>query len=572
VSETKRSPLESGQAAESIAIVGIGCRYADARGPEEFWEIVRSGRNTVRDAPQHRIELGYDIDHFYDPRPRIPGKISSKKGGFLEHPELFDPAPFGIAPRDALTMEPQQRLMVEVTWDALEDAGIVPAEIAGERVAVMLGYMAEDYSRERTGVLGEEAVFRGHDVFTVGGMSHAVLSGRIAFLLGVTGPSFTLDTACSSSLIATHLACQSLLRGESNLALAGGANLFLSPEGNIALSRSGMLSMSGACKAFDASADGFVRAEGAGVVVLKRLSDALRDHDPIYAVIRGSGISTDGRDGGHMMAPGRKGQAQAMRDAYAQAGVDPADVQYVETHGTGTTIGDPVEIGALADVMGPGRDPERPLLVASVKGNLGHTESASGVAGLIKACLAIRHRTLPAQLHFETPNPMIPWDEIPVRVQSETTPWPYEGQALVGVNSYAISGTNAHVVLEGPPERPARDDASVLSSTVEESPRPCLLTITAHDSNALHDMVEATRQRLEGCDQEGLEDLAYTFARHRSQRAHRLSVSARSVEAMRGELDGYLAGEASAAIQTGIAASENAPKIVMVFPGGNRLC
>ena len=392
---TESTDEPSRDIAEPIAIIGIGCRYADARGPEEFWEIVRSGRNTVRDAPQHRIDLGYDIEHFYDPRPRIPGKISSKKGGFLEHPELFDPAAFGIAPRDALTMEPQQRLMIEVTWDALEDAGIVPESIVGERVAVMLGYMAEDYSRERTGVLGEAAVFRGHDVFTVGGMSHAVLSGRIAYLLGVTGPSFTLDTACSSSLIATHLACESLRRGESKMAIAGGANLFLSPEGNIALSRSGMLSMSGACKAFDASADGFVRAEGAGVVLLRPLADAIEDGNPVYAVIRGSGISSDGRDGGHMMAPGRKGQAQAMRDAYAQAGVAPSEIQYVETHGTGTMIGDPVEIGALADVMGPGRDPERPLLVASVKGNLGHTESASGVAGLIKAALAIRHRELP---------------------------------------------------------------------------------------------------------------------------------------------------------------------------------
>ena len=292
----KSRPVDS---TEPIAIVGIGCRYADTRGPAEFWELVRSGRNTVRDVPQHRIDLGYDIDHFYDPRPRIPGKISSKKGGFLEHPELFDPSAFGIAPRDALTMEPQQRLMIEVAWDALEDAGIVPDSIVGERVAVMLGYMAEDYSRERTGVLGEAAVFRGHDVFTVGGMSHAVLSGRISFLLGLTGPSFTLDTACSSSLITTHLACQSLRRGEADMALAGGVNLFLSPEGNIALSRSGMLSKSGACKAFDASADGFVRAEGAGIVVLRPLAAAIEAGNPIYAVIRGSGISTDGRDEGN---------------------------------------------------------------------------------------------------------------------------------------------------------------------------------------------------------------------------------------------------------------------------------
>ena len=558
---------------EPVAVVGIGCRYADARGPEEFWEIVRFGRNTVRDAPQHRIELGYDIDHFYDPRPRIPGKISSKKGGFLEHPELFDPAAFGIAPRDALTMEPQQRLMVEVTWDALEDAGIVPEKIAGERVAVILGYMAEDYSRERAGVLGEAAVYRGHDVFTVGGMSHAVLSGRIAFLLGVTGPSFTLDTACSSSLYATHLACQSLRRGEASMALAGGVNLFLSPEGNIALSRSGMLSNSGSCRAFDASADGFVRAEGAGVVVLKRLSDAIRDENPIYAVIRGSGVSSDGRDGGHMMAPGRRGQAQAMRDAYAQAGVNPADIQYVEAHGTGTMIGDPVEIGALADVMGPGRDPERPLRVASVKGNLGHTESASGVAGLIKACLTIRHRELHAQLHFTTPNPIIPWDEVPVRVQAESTGWPAPGPALVGVNSFGISGTNAHVVLESPPPASARRSATVSASA--ESPervgrertRPILLPISGHDANALHDMVVATRRRLDQSDELDLEDVVYTYGQRRTQRSHRLSVLATSAGSIRDELDAYLAGEPSSAVQTGIAGPDSDRKLVLVFPG-----
>jgi len=546
---------------DPIAVVGIGCRYADARGPAEFWEIVRSGRNTVRDAPQHRIDLGYDIDHFYDPRLRIPGKISSIKAGFLEHPELFDPAAFGIAPRDALTMEPQQRLMVEVTWDALEDAGIVPESIMGERVAVMFGYMAEDYSRERTGVLGEAAVFRNYDVFSVSGMSHAVLSGRIAYMLGVTGPSFTLDTACSSSLTTIHLACQSLHRGESKLAIAGGVNLFLSPEGNIALSRSGMLSMSGACKAFDASADGFVRAEGAGVVVLRPLADALEEGNPIYAVIRGSGISSDGRDGGHMMAPGRKGQAQAMRDAYAEAGVSPSEIQYVETHGTGTSIGDPVEIAALADVMGPGRPPDRPLLVASVKGNLGHTESASGVAGLIKTVLAIKHREIPAQLHFETPNPAIPWDEVPIRVQSETTPWPGSGRALAAVNSFGISGTNAHVVLESAPELAPCESKSVGQR------RPALVPISAHSAKALHEMVENQCDALAGSRPPAIEDLAHTLSQRRTHRAHRLCVVAGSTDEMRTELAAYLDDNPSGSVQTGVAPPGGAPKIVMIFPG-----
>ncbi|MFO0688071.1 MAG: beta-ketoacyl synthase N-terminal-like domain-containing protein [Myxococcota bacterium] len=545
---------------EPIAVVGIGCRYADARGPAEFYEIVRQRRNTVREAPRHRVELGYDLDHFYDPRPRIPGKISSKKGGFLEHPELFDPEAFGIAPRDALTMEPQQRLMIEVTWDALDDAGIPIESVVGERVAVILGYMAEDYSRERAGVLGEAAVYRGHDVFTVGGMSHAVLSGRISFLLGVTGPSLTLDTACSSSLYAAHLACESIRRGESKMAIAGGANLFLSPEGNIALSRSGMLSMSGACKAFDASADGFVRAEGAGVVVLRPLSDALAAGNPIYAVIRGSGISADGRDGGHMMAPGRKGQAQAMRDAYAMAGVSPAEVHYVETHGTGTMIGDPVEIGALADVMGPGRRPDRPLRVASIKGNLGHSESASGVAGLINACLAIHHRTLPPQLHFERPSPAIPWDQVPIQVQRELEPWPYPEKPLVGVNSFGISGTNAHFILEAPPER------AVFPRPRLE--RPVLIPITAHDANALQETAEKLCAHLAAHPELDLRDLAYTLSRRRSLRAHRMAVVASSVDEAREALELHLAGEVSPAVRLGsVGAGTSGRGLVMVFPG-----
>jgi acyl transferase domain-containing protein/acyl carrier protein len=551
-----------------IAIVGIGCRYADLRGPAEFWEMVRSGRNTVREVPAHRVELGYDIDHFYDPRPGIPGKIYSRLGGFLDHPELFDPAAFGLTPRDAIGMEPQQRLMIEVTWDALEDAGIPPERLHGERVAVILGFMAEDYSRQRAACLGEEAVERSFDVFLATGISHAVMSGRISHLLGVTGPSFTLDTACSSSLYATHLACESLQRGEARMAIAGGVNVFLTPEGQLALSRSRMMSPDGKCKAFDAGANGFVRAEGAGIVVLRPLDDALAAGDSIYAVIRGTGVSADGRDGGHMMAPGRRGQAQAMRDAYARAGLDPARVHYVETHGTGTVIGDPVEIGALADVMGPGRSPDEPLLVASVKGNLGHAESASGVAGLIKTALAIRHRTLPAQLHFETPSPAIPWDEIPIRVQRETTPWPRPGKPLAAVNSFGISGTNAHVILEAAPEPWSDPDPEPNPNPAPNAAmRPSLLTISAQDPAALEEMVRRHRDAARSDDPPPLVDLGYTLGCRRSHRPHRVAVVADSPAELAEELDAHLAGVASGAVRAGHVGSVRTPRLVMVFPG-----
>ena len=505
---------------EPIAIVGIGCRFADTRGPAELWDLICSGKSMVRDVPQHRIDLGYDIDHFHDPRVKLPGKVSLPKAGFVDHPELFDPIAFGLSPRDAISMETQQRLMVEVTWDALEDAGIPPDSLQGERVAVLIGHMAEDYTREQIAVQGEDAFQRNLDVFVVGGMSRAVASGRISFLLGITGPSFTLDTACSSSLFTTHLACQSIWAGESKLALAGGVNVFLTPEGNIALSRSGMLSMTGNCKAFDASADGFVRAEGAGMVVLRPLKDALAANDRIYSVIRGSGISADGRDGGHMMAPGRFGQAQAMRDAYARAGVKPSEIHYVETHGTGTVIGDPVELKALGDVMGPGRPADRPLLVASVKGTLGHAESASGIAGLIKASLSVHRRELPPQLHFNEPSPHIPWDELPIRVQTEHTPWPYEGPALAGVNSFGISGTNAHVVLESAPEREA--------AAASHEGRPYLLPISGHTPRALEQMAERYRDWLGSADAPALHDIAYTLGQRRMHRGQRLCVVGRT--------------------------------------------
>ncbi len=564
MNETRRSARLGRIPNEPIAIVGIGCRFADARGPDAFWDIVRSGRNTVREVPDHRIELGYDIDYFYDPRPGIPGKVCSRLGGFLEHPELFDPAAFGLSPRDAIGMEPQQRLMVEVTWDALEDAGIVPESLHGERVAVIFGFMAEDYSRQRTGSLGEDHVFRSIDVFSATGFSHAVLSGRVSHLLGVTGPSLTLDTACSSSLYATHLACESLQRGESSMAIAGGVNLFLTPEGQIALSRSGMMSPDGKCKAFDADANGFVRAEGAGVVVLQPLEDALAQGNSVYAVIRGTGVSSDGRDGGHMMAPGRNGQAQAMRDAYARAGIDPADVQYVEAHGTGTVIGDPVEIAALADVLGPGRSPDRPLRVASVKGNLGHAESASGVAGLIKTALAIRHRELPAQMHFQHASSAIPWDEIPVRVQDRTTPWPGTGPALAGVNSFGISGTNAHVILESPPE-PVHPGGRV--GDVPDAVRPSLVSFSAHEPRALEEMIEATRDAARGGQPARVEDLGYTHGCRRSQRALRVAVVASSPAELADELDAHLEGTPSAAVRTGSVSGSGPAQLVMVFPG-----
>jgi len=549
-----------------IALVGIGCRFPGARGPRELWQLLREGRNAVREVPEHRAELGFNIDEVYDPRPGVPGRISSRRAGFLDHLELFDPQAFGLSPRDAVGMEPQQRLACEVVWDALEDAGIPVESLQGERVAVMFGHMAEDYSREQIAVLGEDRFRRNIDVWAAGGISRAVLSGRISFLLGVQGPSFTVDTACSSSLLTVHLACQSLWSGEARLAIAGGVNAFLTPEGMIALSRVGMLSPDGCCKAFDDGANGFVRAEGAGAVVLRPLGDALAARDPIYALIRGSGFSADGRDGGHMMAPGRAGQAQAMRDAYARAAISPAEVHFVEAHGTGTVIGDPVEVGALADVMGPGRAPERPLWISSIKGNIGHCESASGVAGLIRAALSVFHRELPAQLHFRTPSRAIPWDRVPIRVPRELGSWPYPERALAGVNSFGISGTNAHVVLEQAPERdaPARESAS-------REERPLLVPLSAHSEAALAELASALGEQAarEAAKPQPalLRDLAFTLARRRSQRAQRVAVVARTQAELAAEFERLAAGTSSPTTRRGVASPGRSPGVVFAFSG-----
>ncbi len=548
--------------AAPIAIVGIGCRYPGARGPEELWRVARDGEFTVRDVPEHRVEFGFDIQRFHDDRARIPGRISSIKAGFIDHPEEFDPLPFGLTPRDAAALEPQARMAFEVVWDAIVDAGLPFESLRGERVAMILGHTAEDFSRERIAVMGEDAAMRALDVRSAVGFAKAAVSGRISHQLDLRGPSLTIDTACSSSLYATHLACHSIWRGESKLAFAGGLNLFLTPEGSLALSRSGMMAADGKCKAFDERADGFVRAEGAGVVLLRPLADAIENGDRVYAVIRGTGISADGRDGGHMMAPGREGQAQAMHDAYRMAALSPSEIDFVETHGTGTVVGDPIEIGALADVMGPGRDPARPLRVSSIKGNIGHAESASGAAGLIKAALAVHHRTLPAQLHFEVPSTRIPWDEIPIQVQRETEPWPHDGVARVGVNSFGISGTNAHVIVEtAPPHAVTKPD---------DAARPRLVALSTHEPAALR---ESAAEHLEWIragaidSADAFDDLAYTLGRRRSHLNERAAFLVDSPASLARELEGFAAQASGAERFRGQASDAKRHPLVFVFPG-----
>ncbi|MEK7327740.1 MAG: polyketide synthase, partial [Chloroflexota bacterium] len=426
------------QRTEPIAIVGLGLRFpGDANDSESFWRLLRDGVDAIAEVPADR----WDINAYYDPDPDAPGKMSSRWGGFVKRVAEFDAQFFGIAPREAASMDPQQRLLLEVAWEALEHAGIAPDKLSGSRTGVFVGINTNDYSQ-----LFLQNGAAQLDAYYASGIAHSIASGRISYVLGLQGPSVSLDTACSSSLVAIHLACQSLRAGESRLALAGGVNLMLAPETTVTLTKYHMLASDGHCKAFDASADGFVRGEGCAVVVLKRLSDAVTDGDNILALIRGTAANQDGPSSG-LTAPNGPSQVAVIREALANGGVSPLDVTYIETHGTGTSLGDPIEVQALGAALGEGRT--EPLMIGSVKTNIGHLEAVAGVAGIIKVVLALQHKEIPPHLHLKTPSSHIPWADLPITIPAELTPW--TGKRLAGVSSFGFSGTNVHIVLEEAP-------------------------------------------------------------------------------------------------------------------------
>jgi acyl transferase domain-containing protein len=544
----KSKTVEERVGAEPIAVIGIGCRFPGASGPEAFWELLRNGVDAIREIPSDRPGLA----SFYDPRPRTPGRLVSRWGGFLEDVDRIDAAFFGLSPREADRMDPQQRLLLEVVWEALEDAGQVAERLAGSATGVFVGLWINDY---------EALMFADParvDFHMTTGSGRYSASGRISYTFGLQGPSLTVDTACSSSLVAVHLACQALRSGECGLALAAGANTILTPQVSIAYSQSQMLSPDGRCKFGDARGDGYVRSEGAGVVALKLLSRALADGDPVHAVILGSAVNNDGRTSGFLSTPGRGGQEDLLRKAYRAAGVDPRRVQYVEAHGTGTSAGDPVELQALGTVVAEGRPPGRPCLVGSVKTNIGHTEGAAGVAGLIKVVLSLGHRTIPASLHFQEPNPAVPWSELSLAIPREAAPWP-EGNdpALAGVSSFGLAGTNAHVVVQQAP--------GVTEAAAEAAEgRPRLLPLSARSSEALKEMAGAVRDRLRSAVP-SFADLCYTASVRRAHHEHRLALVALGAEDAADQLDAFLRGERRPG--TSVSSAATAPRVAFVFPG-----
>ncbi len=547
--------LERG-GSESIALVGMGLRFpGGCDTPEAFWELLKAGGDAVGPIPAER----WDLDAYYDADREAPGKMYTRHGAFLDGIDRFAPQFFGIAPREAEQMDPQQRLLLEVAWEALERAGQAPDRLAGSATGVFIGHCNSDYLRMLAADTDQV------DVYLATGTAASVAAGRISYLLGLQGPSLAVDTACSASLVAVHLACRSLRSRECDLALAGGVNLILSPEINITFSKAGMLAPDGRCKTFDAAADGYVRGEGCAVVVLKRLSDALADGDPILAVIRGTAVNQDGRSSG-LTAPNGPSQEAVIRRALADAGVAPADVGYVEAHGTGTALGDPIELQALGAVLGAGRDPAHPLLVGSVKTNLGHLEAAAGVAGLIKAALMLQHETIAPHLHFETPTPHIAWDGLRLRVPTTLQPWAAGGRRIAGVSSFGFSGTNAHVILE---EAPARAPASAAPD------RPLhLVTLSARSEQALRALAGRYAAHLEAHPETPLADLAFTANRGRAHFEQRLATVVRDGESLRARLAAFAAGAdpgadpgADGELFAGYCPAGAAPEVAFLFTG-----
>ena len=381
---------------EPIAIIGLGCRFPGADNPEAFWQLMRNGGDAITDIPPER----WDIERFYDPTPATAKKMYSRQGGFLKNVDQFDPQFFRISPLEATYLDPQQRLLLEVTWEALENAAIVPETLAGSQSGVFIGISDVDYHRLAYQSPTNLTAYVGT------GNSTSIAANRLSYLFDLRGPSLSVDTACSSSLVAVHLACQSLQNQESNLCLVGGVNLILSPETTVVFSQARMMAPDSRCKTFDARADGYVRSEGCGVVVLKRLRDAIQDGDRVLAVIEGSAVNQDGLSNG-LTAPNGPAQQAVIRQALANAQVKPAQISYVEAHGTGTELGDPIEVKSLKAVLGEKRSLDQTCWLGSVKTNIGHLEAAAGMAGLIKVVLCLQHQEIPPNLHFKTLNPYI---------------------------------------------------------------------------------------------------------------------------------------------------------------------
>ena len=542
---------------DAIAIIGIGCRFPGANTPESFWHILRNGVDVITEVPSER----WDIETFYHPEAATAGKMNTRWSGFLQQVDRFEPSFFGISPREAQHIDPQQRLLLEVTWEALENAGIVPESIAGSQTGVFIGICNTDYQR----LLCKD--FSHLEAYSGTGTSISISANRLSYLFNLKGASIAVDTACSSSLVAVNLACKSLQSGDSNLCLVGGVNLILSPEPTIIFSQARMMASDGRCKTFDASADGYVRGEGCGIVVLKRLSDALKDGDNIQAIIRGSAVNQDGLANG-LTAPNGPSQQAVIREALEKAEVKPAQISYVETHGTGTSLGDPIEVNSLKTVLMEGREPNQACWIGSAKTNIGHLEAAAGIAGLIKVVLSLQHGEIPPHLHFKQLNPYIKIKNTPIKIPTSLQKWSAgEKPKLAGVSSFGFGGTNAHVILEEAPiEVNKRQKAKVKSQEFSERPQH-ILTLSAKCEKALQELAQRYEEFLGNNSTASIADICFTANTGRSHFNYRLALVAESTEKLRQQLKAFETREDTPRVVRGQVTSKKRPKIAFLFTG-----
>ncbi|MFL9817595.1 SDR family NAD(P)-dependent oxidoreductase [Tolypothrix campylonemoides VB511288_2] len=545
---------------EPIAIIGIGCRFPSADNPEVFWQILHNKVDAITEVPKER----WDVDALYDPKPATPEKMNTRWGGFLEQVDRFEPSFFNISPREAEPIDPQQRLLLEVAWEALENAGIAPQKLAGSKTGVFIGICNADYHR----LLYQNSSCI--NAYSGTGTASSISANRISYVLDLRGPSVAIDTACSSSLVAVHFACQSLRSGESSMCLVGGVNLILSPDMGITFSQAQMMASDGRCKTFDAKADGYVRGEGCGVVVLKLLKDAIRDKDNIRAIVKGSAINQDGLSNG-LTAPNALAQQAVIREALKNAEVTPAQISYIEAHGSATSLGDPIEFKSLKAVLMKDRQPDQPCWIGSVKTNIGHLEAAAGIAGLIKVVLSLQHGEILPNLHLVQLNPYISLKGTTFSIPTECQPWVAGTEKrLAGVSAFGFGGTNCHVILEEAPIDFRLSDAGKNPKSEIQNPKSTecplhLLTLSAKSEKALVELAQKYVNFFASHPEVSLFDVCYTANTGRSHFNHRLAVMASSCVQAREKLTNFCTKQESAQVFKGQGSS--LPKVAFLFTG-----